>query len=550
MSHLMNALLCGPKATIEYLVNETICLIADTAEKIETKAVEKEAMEQKVRDRVAAEKAAAQKKEIVEFKTIQETVDSVLNTRFSTIDDNKETTLTGDELVNTVERIIDTVVERSSLNLDDEATRDHIKLLVLTTLVLINKANLVEIMNNDEFNISTRDDLVEINTIHRFFTGTKLFDSISCIQISEFITSQLLYEVVNVVGETDDWNLEANMNEIITKAYKKLEMESITNGKNNGLDEIDPVAPIRFDNSVLNVDFVDKNSRIPRMNKTAKEYIINYLNSILGDYVKKNNIIIDVDRKIDQYDNNKDTGMAEVKVVYDDGMGILFDLDLDSVVGNGYSLAVNCQWAGQIYLAYVNIEKFPEIVTKAIISKNTYVLNDPNNPDSCVEYIKVMQDLCGVQINGEVLYPFFDFSEMSKHFAFMTNEEKTNFANNLYNIRHNINWPSIGLGVSMPRMRIRKFDNSNKFTLVSDSKTRHQYPYFNEVINCTNRNSANYKKYFNDVKEVNSSGQVVEPDLFVLKFDNGELSAAYNGRIIPLNIGNDATKPDTSQIVR
>ena len=369
MSSLTDALFCGPKATIDLIVNEAFCFVSNIAVKAAEIEKEKKQEVKEVKAEAKAEEIKEIKHEIVEFKELKEESESVLNTNFTVFDDSNKNLVTDDELNNLVEKFRDTVITRSQINLDDEDSVKHVNLIILTTLIAINKANLNEIMNNQEFNISNRDDLVEMNTIYKFYTGTRIFDSISSIQLNEFITSQLLYDVVTVIGEYDDWNMEANMSEIITKAHKRLEMESVTNGKINGLDEVDPVSPIRFDNSILNTNIIDKNSRIPRINKTTKEYIINYLTSIVPEaWIKDNDVTFELERLIDN-NPEKDLGTAILRVLYKSGLAgtVEYSLDLDSIVGNGYSLAVKSmdyRNPNVIYPVYVNIEKFPEVIAK------------------------------------------------------------------------------------------------------------------------------------------------------------------------------------------
>ena len=118
----------------------------------------------------------------------------------------------------------------------------------------------------------------------------------------------------------------------------------------------------------------------------------------------------------------------------------------------------------------------------------------------------------------------------------MNNDDKKTFAKNLSDIHNKINWsalmlPTGSLAFEMPRMRIRKFDNCNKFTLVSDNKTRQQNENFNKVLN------NNYKKYkFAESKEIGVDGTVADSVILVCKFDNGKISLAYNGKELPFNV--------------
>ena len=73
--------------------------------------------------------------------------------------------------------------------------------------------------------LKTRDEVVEVNTIYKFFTGTKLVAEESVIQLNEFVTAQLLYDEVSVITEMNDWGIEANFSEILGKVTRRLEYE-------------------------------------------------------------------------------------------------------------------------------------------------------------------------------------------------------------------------------------------------------------------------------------------------------------------------------------
>ena len=512
MSVVGDAILAGRLG--EFIVNEFHVMLSTMMYNSALKAVEREKKAKEAQGEVNDQPEEQNfKAEIIEYKKALDEADSILNVKFNTVDEEATGVLSEDELNNALDTIVESTVNRSQLNLDDEDSLKHIKKIVATVFIADNKANLEDVFKTgNSFGIENRDDLIEVNTIYRFFTGQKLFAGESCVQLNEFVTAQLLFDTVSVIAETNDWGLEANIADILAKAKKRLEKELATNGKLTGEDSVDPVVPISFNQGILNAAF---NQREPKMKKTTEEYIKEHIISILpADWVNDNQIKLEIKHSIDIYDNNRDTGLAEMTVfVHGIPSGNTFIIDLDSISGNGYCIRTLAFVNNQYYKFYVNIEKFPEIITKIIMSNGRFLLNNPNDPESIIMFNEVSKDV----MSPAIIYNY-DLSGMSKHFAFMTNEEKAVFANNLMALT-NANWYHMGPNEHMYRMRIRKFDNPNKFTLVSDCKTRQQEVDMLPVI------AGNYKRYFKDVDADDSA-------ILVVKYNEGKLNVSYNGKAL------------------
>lgn len=499
LNDVLEAVCCGPMAVAELIVNEAFCAMANsTAKRIEKKAVKENKNKQKM------ELAIVEKKE----ENLNE--ENILNVHFSTVEEEQNST--EDEVINFIEDVSDKVIERSNLNLDE--SRNDIDIITVAVLLSTNKIKLTKLVF-DHY-LKSQDDNIKLNTIYKFFNGTKLFTKVSAIQLNEIITSQLLYETIIVISELDD-TLTNNkiMTEIVVKTKRRLENEIITAGKMID-DTVDPVVPVHFNNGVLNLI----NNETRKISKTTAEYLINLLNEIIPEkWIKENDITFEVKKYNDPYDINKDTGMAILTVKCNGEIMHTFTVDLDSVVGNGYCIEIPSYFPDQLLCQslFVSIEKFPEIVRNAIM-RNYYTLNNPADPDSINEFYKVVND-----VYGPGIYSFFDLSGMSKHFTFMTNEEKSTFGNNLTWISR-ANWSKLGLepviNSPIPRMRIRKYTDPNKFTLVSDKNTRQQKPEFTKPLN------GNYKTHMKISPEVNDS------DILVVKFDNGKLDVSLNGTAI------------------
>ena len=456
---------------------------------------------------------------IVEYKELYKKVDNLLNVNFTTVADPQDVKLKGDELDNLLEDITEKTIEKSELSLDDEDSRKHMLLIALVTLLAGNKIDLANLFSY----LKNRDEVVEVNTIYKFFTGTKLVAEESVVQLNEFVTAQLLYDEVSVITEMNDWGMEANFSEMLEKVSRRLEYEIASNGKITGEESVDPIVPLTFNQGVLNTAF---DVKIPKFKTTTEEYIKQHILSILPENWKNDNEAeLELHHYLDQTDNNRDTGKAVLTLKIHGIQTNEFEIDLDSIAGNGYSIACGAfvDYNIGITKVYVNIEKFPKVVAEIIMSNGRYLLNNPADPKSIMQYKEIMQDTFSMNI---ILN--YDLSGMSKHFAFMTNAEKARFANNLMSICY-ANWNDTP-DKRMYRMRVRKFDSPDKFTLVSDNKTRQQEPGFLSVI------GNKYKTYF---KEEQKEG---DDPILVVKYKEGKLSVAYNGANIKMYIPSEVTE--------
>lgn len=516
MRYFLDALICGPAATADYFVNEfcervlapILCLTSDIETKSKEKAAEKETAKETTTEKT-------EKAEIIEFAEAKEKVNSTINAQFSTVDDEDilDKKFTEDQVSNYVDDIVDKVVTVSGLNLDSEKDLNDIKLTTLALLLAINKAKFTAKLSTEY--LKTMDEQIELNTIYKFFTNTKFFNSVSCIQLNEVITTQLLYDTVTSIYETQDFSQDEVMTQILAKTKKRLEKEAISTAALN--DEVDPVTPVVFNQGVLSSAFSGKH---PKVAKTTEEYIINFIKGILPeDWVRDNSVTLEMSPKQDMFDPNKDTGMALLTVKIFGEVMKTFDVDLDTITGNGYGLGIPAYFPGPqnqpiVQTLFVSIEKFPNIIKNAII-RNFYTLNNPADPDSIEEFVKVIKDTYGPEI-----YNRFDLTGMSKHLAFMTNEEKEKFGQNLLWIA-SANWPNLGLSSSYYRMRVRNYKSPDKFTLVSDKNTRQQMPDMLPVF------GDQYKRYFKDPEE-----DVIDQNILVCKFDTDHIDIAINGAAV------------------
>ena len=337
MRYFLDALICGPAATAEYFVNgacealaNVFCFVSDLETKSKTKAAENKAAETTTTEKTE------EKAEIIEFVQAKEKVNSTINAQFSTVDEDlQDNKFTEDQVSNFIDDIVDKVVKNSELNLDSEKDLNDIKLTSLALLLAINKAKYTAKISTEY--IKNLDDQVELNTIYKFFTNTKFFTgNVSCIQLNEVITTQLLYDTVITIYETEDFSQNEVMTQILTKTKKRLEKEAISTAVLN--DEVDPVTPVVFNQGILGSAFSGKH---PKVSKTTEEYIINYISNILpADWVRDNSITLEMSPKQDMIDPNKDTGMAILTVKVFGEVMKTFDIDLDTITGNGYGLGI------------------------------------------------------------------------------------------------------------------------------------------------------------------------------------------------------------------
>jgi hypothetical protein len=109
MRYLLDAIICGPAAVGEYIVNgacealaNTICFITDLGAKSEKKAAEKK--------EAAKETAKDVKAEIIEFVQEKNKINSMINAESSDVDeDEMNLQFTEDQISNYVEDIVEKV---------------------------------------------------------------------------------------------------------------------------------------------------------------------------------------------------------------------------------------------------------------------------------------------------------------------------------------------------------------------------------------------------------------------------------------------------------
>lgn len=505
------------------LVNELYVILGNVLVKSSERALEK-----------AAKKAASEEKlnnenndlkaEIIEFKKFNDNVTSALNVEFTTVEDgeNRDKRFSEDNIANYIEDIVSNVVDKSQLNLDSDKDINDIKLTTLAILLADNKAQFNSKISK-EF-LRNRDDIVELNTIYKFLTGTKFFTNESAIELREVITSQLLYDITMAIYDTDEFINDIVMTGMVEKVRKRLELELASNVKLGG-DIVEAISPIMFNNGILN------GTKQPKVAKTTEEYLKDYLINLMDkDWVEKNSISIEMTPKGWTFDNypSRDTGAVLVSIKSYDTVIKMYTLDLDTITGTGYSLEIPANIENNIVPMYVSIEKYPEIIKKAL-SQEFYTLNNPVDPESIQDFISVISTTFGPQI-----YNYYDMSDMSKHIAFLTNEEFFEFGNNLMLIE-TANWEA--LGAPQYRMRIRKFKSPSEFTLVSDRNTRQQLPDMQPVF------GGNPKKYFKDPDE-----DIATSDILVCKFKDGKIDVAVNGTAVKSIMIPE--KPDAIQVTQ
>lgn len=508
MGYFTDALISGPKATGEYFTNGFFCVFADILCAVS-------GLEAKNKKKVADDTTETStgennfKAEIITFQDVKDQVTSAINANFSTVEDelvNKK--FTEDQVSNYIEDIVDKVVTVSGLNLDSEKDLNDIRLTTLAVLLAIDKIKYTSKIST-EF-LKNRDDVVELNTIYKFFTNTRYFTKESSIQLNEVITSQLLYDTVTSIYETEDFSKDEVMTSILNKTKKRLEKEAISTAALTDSD-VDPVIPVIFNQGILGSAF---NGMTPKLNITTEEYIINELTKILpADWMKENSITLEMSPRQNIIDPNKDTGMALLTVKLFGEVMKQFLVDLDTITGNGYGLGIPAYIQGyqQPVTMFVSIEKFPNIIKNAIM-RNFYTLNNSADPDSINEYNDVVKDTY-----GPAIYMRYDMTGMSKHLTFMTDEEKAKFGENLLWIAE-ANWSNLGPGATQCRMRVRNYKSPDKFTLVSDRNTRQQMDDMLPIF------GGEYKKYFK-----NPEDDIVDTNILVCKFDTDHIDVAVNG---------------------
>lgn len=507
----------GPLAVLDAIATDICLFLADAAVDADKKAEAKK-LKTEYGTKNKTEKTEEKKEEhpqgtqiinLDEFKAEQEAAKSVLNFDVAEekVPEPTERHMSSDDLENLLDNNVTWVTMASQINVD-ENQRD-IKLISLALLAAIDRISVVQVAGNSH--LLNLDDIIEVNTIYKFFTGSKLFANQGSIQLNEVVTSQLLYDTVAMLYEKTEWASDPVFSNIMEKVNKRLELEIASNGKLNqdeGAEE--PVTPVFFNQTILGNPY----GEVPKPNVGKSK--LDFIQKTLEGLVPEQNTI-EVKSFIDPYipTSLRDTGCAQVNVKLGD-VTILEELiDLDNIAANGFSLRVKAfmPYLNRIDYMWVNIEKFPHIITKAL-SVPGYTLNNPNDPQSVLEYNEVIQD----RNYQPEMYLYYDFSGMNKHFAFMTNEDKETFGRNLAWISQ-ANWQDMGPGEHQYRMRVREYKDPNNFTLVSDKNTRVQLPGMLEAV------GGNFKKYVKDPLE-----DISDSSILVCKFRSGKIEVARDGR--------------------
>lgn len=511
----------GPLAVLDAIFTDICLFLSEGTISTDKKAEEKKTTTEYDGTETKTE-TKEEKAEIVnveQYKAEREAAKSVLNFDVSDVEapQPNERHMKDDELENLLDDNVTWVTMASQLNVDEN--QKDIKLITLALLAAIDRASITQIAGNGH--LLNQDDIVELNTIYKFFCGTKLFSNQGAIQLNELITSQLLYDTVAMLYEKKtEWSQDPVFSNIMEKTRKRLELEIASNGKlNQDEGAEDPVSPVFFNQTILGNPF----GEVPKPNagKSKLDYIKNYLKGIVPVQIAD---MIQVDSFIDPYDPRslRDTGCAIVSIKNEDGLTMNDALvDLDNIAANGFSLQVKTFYPDRNITGYtwVNIEKFPEVVANALAASG-YFLNNPNDPDSTIAFNQIIAD----RNYQPEMYLYYDFSGMSKHFSFMTNEDKDIFGRNLAWITQ-ANWRDMGPGEGFYRMRVRDYKNPNSFTLVSDKNTRVQLPDMLPAV------GGNYKKYINDPLE-----NIVDSSILVCKFKDGKIEVTRDGKKVKVKL--------------
>lgn len=497
----------GPLAVIDAIATDVCLWICDIT-------APKTAVTEKLNTETKTENKDTDIVILEKYKTDQEKAKSVLNFSVSEQPEVKESSMTDDELEELLESVSSKVIMSSGIEVAEE--QKVINLAQLALLAAINKCTVVQVASNGH--LPSQDDIVTVNTIFKWFTGTKLFPSQGAVQLNEVITSQLLYDIVTEMYNTkDNWQQDEVFSNIVEKVRKRLELENASQGKlNQDEGSEDAVVPVFFNQRILDNPF----GEIPKgtVKKTETEYIRKFLEGLLPEDLK-----VSIQYFMDPYDPRslRDTGCVEAVITSNDYPINKLLVDLDNIAANGYSVRIPTWYADRNSVdgMWISMEKFPEVIKNYILNPN-WILGNPNDPDSILMFNEVIKD----RNYQPEMYLYYDFSGMSKHFSFMTPEDKDTFGKNLSLITQ-ANWSTMGPGEGFYRMRIRNYKNPNSFTLVSDSKTRVQLPGMVPAV------GGNYKKYVQDPIE-----DLVDKEILVCKFKDGKLDVSRNGVKIDIEI--------------
>jgi len=410
-----------------------------------------------------------------------------------------------------IENIISYVI-RDVKRLNPDMTDSLIRHTVLAILFLTDKINRFDMQ--DHYDHNDPDRYSEINTIGKFLTADnyKIFLTENCYEVSEYLSMKELKDIIDSLDTKLNWTGNKDYIEIV-----KMVREGYTLNKNkenvfNGLDPIDE-APILFNNAILgSINNYDVGSNpLPRLNKSISDTLKKAFENILKD---NKEFTVEIYPAVDNNNPNyalRDIAQAVVKVTDTrNGYYSTFNIDLNTIVGNGYNLIVPTNFNGIMQDIYVNIKKHPDLVRKILTTNYQFRFNGPNMVD--IELKTVMADY----IAQPVIYKQYDFSNMYKHLVNLSEEDMVIFTNNLMGII-NLNWGSLGVSFQMPRFRFRSFTNARKFILVSDRNVRVQSSEW------MSQPFSLYAKQF-----INSEGYSTDDSEMVIDLDNNDIKIYMN----------------------
>lgn len=346
-------------------------------------------------------------------------------------------------------------------NIDNDIDDDDIRDASLVTLFVANRISSSQLFDN--LNPNQNDAIEEVNSIYKFLTGHKLLQSSDCYELSEFMSMDNIYKIMNqintLIGWPEDDMLFKEITENILRGYRKNE------DKEDKEIADPPTVSIIHNSNIIGVDIEDGVAvPQPELTKQATNYIKSKLEKILPTGYQVANIspVVDI---ADYSTMLNDTGLASVTIQTPEKQQGTFLVDMNTIIGNGYNLIYNCMLPdGRINDLYISIDKHPDIVKKVLTIPgfNFYADNA-----SIVEANEIESE----HMYSEV-YRFVDFSGMYKNLKNMTESDKQILSNTLMKFI-NMAWMNLNFE-SMPRVRFRKFHNVNDFTLVSDKNVRVQ----------------------------------------------------------------------------
>ena len=407
-----------------------------------------------------------------------------------------------------VENIISYVI-RDVKKLNPDMTDSLIRHTVLAILFLTDKISRFEMNNHYDYN--DPDRYSEINTIGKFLTSDnyKIFLSENCYEVSEYLSMKELKDIIDSLDTKLNWTGNEDYIEIVNMVREGYTLNKNKENVFNGLDPIDE-APIMFNNAILgSISGVDSNP-LPRLNKSIRDTLKKAFDNILKD---NKEFTVEIYPAVDSNPNYalRDIAQAVVKTTDTrNGYYSTFNIDLNTIVGNGYNLIVPTNFNGVMQDIYVNIKKHPDLVRKILTTNYQFRFNGPNMVD--IELKTVMSDY----IAQPVIYKQYDFSNMYKHLTKLSEEDMVIFTNNLMGIIY-LNWSSLGPSFQMPRFRFRSFTNARKFILVSDRNVRVQSSEW------MSQPFSLYAKQF-----IGSEGYETDDSEMVIDLDNNDIKIYMN----------------------